>query len=108
MRIRFAASLITGFAVLAFTAAASAQSAADLYKSKTCIACHGADGKGETPMGKKLNARDFHSPDVQKMSDQELFEATKNGKNKMPAYKDKLTDKQIKDLIQYVKELGKK
>lgn len=98
-----------GTLVLLFALVASsvAQSTADLYKSKTCAACHGPDGKGDTPMGKKLGARDFHSPDVQKMSDEELFNVTKSGKNKMPAYKDKLSDQQIKDLVQYVRELGK-
>lgn len=107
-RSRLAAVLVFAIVTFGLTTSASAQGAADLYKSKTCVACHGADGKGETPMGKKMNARDFHSADVQKMTDQELFDSTKNGKNKMPAYKDKLSDAQIKELVQYVRELGKK
>jgi cytochrome c6 len=77
---------------------------AALYKSK-CVACHGADGKGDTPAGKKLGARDFHSPEVAKLSDTELFEITKNGKDKMPPYDKKLTDDQIKDLIKYARSL---
>jgi mono/diheme cytochrome c family protein len=81
-----------------------AQDAASLYKSK-CQACHGADGKGDTAAGKKLGARDFHSPGVGKMSDQELFEATKNGKGKMPGYGNKLTDDQIKELVKYIRSL---
>jgi len=90
--------------ILAVTPSASAQSAADLYKTK-CQVCHGADGKGDTPAGKKLGAKDFHSPEVAKMSDQELFDITKNGKEKMPAYNNKLTDDQLKDLIKYVRSL---
>jgi cytochrome c6 len=85
-------------------AGACAQDAADLYKSK-CQACHGADGKGDTPAGKKLGVKDFHSPEVAKMSDQELFAITKNGKDKMPPYDKKLTDEQIKELIKYVRSL---
>jgi mono/diheme cytochrome c family protein len=85
-------------------AGACAQDAADLYKSK-CQACHGADGKGDTPAGKKLGVKDFHSPDVAKMSDQELFAITKNGKDKMPPYDKKLTDEQIKELIKYIRSL---
>ncbi|MBV8206574.1 MAG: cytochrome c [Acidobacteria bacterium] len=99
---------LAALATLVAAAPAAGQGAADLYKSKTCIACHGADGHGDTVMGKKLGAHDFHAPEVQGKSDQELVEVTKNGKNKMPAYKDKLTDDQIKELVKYVKDMGKK
>jgi mono/diheme cytochrome c family protein len=85
-------------------AGASAEDAAATYKSK-CQACHGADGKGDTPVGKKLGVKDFHSPEVAKMSDQELFEITKNGKDKMPKYDGKLTDDQIKELIKFIRSL---
>ena len=78
--------------------------AASLYKAK-CQVCHGADGKGDTTMGKKLAARDFHSPEVAKLSDAELFKITKEGKDKMPSYDKKLTDDQIKALIKYVRTL---
>ena len=78
----------------------------ELYKTK-CNACHGAEGRGDTAAGKKFSAHDFHSAEVQKLTDQELFERVKNGKGKMPAYKSKLTDEQIKDLVKYVRELGK-
>lgn len=80
------------------------QSAADLYKSK-CAMCHGADGKGATPMGPKIGVRDFRSPAVAKETDAEMFTLTKDGKNKMPAYKDKLTDDQIKGLVKYIRTL---
>ena len=63
-------------------AGARADDVAALYKSK-CAACHGADGKDDTPAGKKLGTRDFHSPDVAKMSDNELFDITKKGKDEM-------------------------
>ena len=39
-----------------------------LFKSK-CAACHGPDGKGEVPMGKKLGARNLGSAEVQSQSD---------------------------------------
>src|SRR5579859_1549671 len=75
----------------------------DLYKSK-CQGCHGADGKA-TAVGKKLGAKDFTDPDVAKMSEADLVKVTTNGKGKMPAYKGKLTDAQIKELIEYVKDM---
>ena len=92
-------------AVLALGAAgARADDVAALYKSK-CAACHGADGKGDTPAGKKLGTRDFHSPEVAKMSDTELFDITKKGKDKMPGYDKKIADDQIKELVKYVRSL---
>jgi len=90
--------------VLSTSRIASAQDAGDLYKTK-CASCHGADGKGDTPVGKKIGVRDFHSPEVTKESDQELFEISKNGKNKMPKYDGKLTDDQIKSLVKYIRSL---
>jgi cytochrome c6 len=99
--------VITLAAALAFGAATCAYAQDDvaaLYKSK-CQMCHGPDGKGDTPAGKKVGAKDFHSPEVAKMSDAELFGITKKGKEKMPAYDKKLTDDQIKSLIKYIRSL---
>jgi mono/diheme cytochrome c family protein len=45
---------------------------------------------------------------VQKETDAQLIDIVTNGKNKMPAYKGKLTDDQIKGLVGYVRELAKK
>jgi mono/diheme cytochrome c family protein len=84
-----------------------AQDAAAIYKGK-CSACHGPDGKGDTAMGKKLGVRDFSSPEVQKQSDNDLIAATAKGKNKMPAYEKSLKENEIKDLIAYIRQLGKR
>ena len=86
---------------------AFADDAAALYKTK-CAGCHAADGSGSTPMGKNLTARDLRSPEVQKQADAQLAEITTKGKNKMPAYDKKLTAEQIKELVAYIRELGKK
>jgi len=77
---------------------------AALYKSK-CQVCHGPDGKGDTPAGKKVGVKDFHSPEVARMPDTELFEITRKGKDKMPSYDKKLTDDQIKALVKYIRSL---
>jgi len=46
---------------------------------------------------------------VQKQTDAQLIDATANGKGKkMPAYKGKLADDQIKQLVGYIRELAKK
>ncbi len=96
-------SLVIGMLALAGTAVAQDDVAA-LYKTK-CQICHGADGKGETPAGKKIGAKDLHSPEVAKLSDSQLFEIVKKGKEKMPAYDGKLTDDQIKAVVKYIRGL---
>ena len=100
---------VLGALVLAFllNGTARADDSAALYKSK-CAACHGADGTGNTTVGKALKIRDFHDPEVKKETDSELIEITTKGKNKMPAYGNTLKDSQIKDLVAYIRELAKK
>jgi cytochrome c6 len=83
-----------------------AQDAAGTYKSK-CQMCHGATGMADTPAGKSTKARPFNSQDVMKMSDDDLIKVTTNGHGKMPAYKGKLTDAQIKDVVAYIHTLQK-
>jgi cytochrome c6 len=93
-------SLMVFSLVMALAVPAVAEDAAALYKSK-CQACHGPDGKGSA-VGQKMGAKPFSEV---KASDKELVEITKNGKDKMPAYKDKLTDDQINELVKYVRTL---
>jgi len=82
--------------------------AASLFRAK-CAVCHGADGSGNTAMGKQMQPPDLRSEEVQKQTDAQLIDATTNGKGKkMPAYKGKLTDDQIKQLVAYIRELGKR
>ena len=96
--------LAVALALAASTCAFAQDDAAALYKSK-CQVCHGADGKGDTPVAKKLGVKDFHDPEVAKQSDAQLFELVKKGKDKMPAYDGKLTDDQIKQLVKFVRSL---
>lgn len=96
---------LAGFALLSTTAHAD-NTAEATYKAK-CASCHGADGKGETPAGKAMKAGDFGSEDVQKLSDADLNDAIAKGKGKMPAFKT-LTADQVKDLVGYIRTLGKK
>ncbi|MGZ4974648.1 MAG: c-type cytochrome, partial [Limisphaerales bacterium] len=47
---------------------------------KQCAKCHGADGKGDTKMGKKLGAKDYTDAKVQaELKDDEAFKAVKEG-----------------------------
>jgi len=97
-------ALIAVFALSSATCIFAQDDVAALYKSK-CQVCHGPDGKGDTLAGKKVGVKDFHSPEVAKMPDTELFEITRKGKDKMPSYDKKLTDDQIKALVKYIRSL---
>ena len=100
-------ALFACFPNVAAAAHPDAAAGKDPYQKK-CAACHGADGKGETPMGKNFKLRDLGSDDVQKQTDAQLIDITANGKNKMPAYKGKLTDEKIKDIVDYIRAMKKK
>lgn len=91
-----------------FVPALRAQGDAEATFKAKCAGCHGADGGANTPAAKALGVRDFQSPDVQKETDAELADIIGKGKNKMPKYGDKLKDSEIKDLVSYVRALGKK
>ena len=95
--------VIACFLAVSLTHVAAADAASDLYKTK-CQGCHGTDGHASA-IGKKLGARDFSDPDVVKMSEADLVKVATDGKNKMPAYKGKLTEDQIKGLVKYIKEM---
>ncbi len=102
--------LLTGIVMLAVALGSmplAAQDGPTLFKTK-CVMCHGADGKGDSPMGKKLNIRDLTSPEVQKQTDAELTTIITKGKNKMPAFEGKLTPEQIAQLVAHLRDLGKK
>lgn len=91
-------------AALAVPTIAFAQGA-DVYKSK-CAMCHGPDGAG-TSTGKAMGATPLGGAAVQAKSDADLAGEIENGKGKMPAYKGKLTDAQVKDLVAYIRTLKK-
>ncbi len=81
-------------------------SGADTFKAK-CAMCHGADGSASTGMGKSMGLKPLGSPEVQSMSDADMTTLITNGKGKMPAYKGKLTDAQISDVVKYIRTLKK-
>jgi len=87
-------------------AALAENTAANDFKLK-CAACHGADGTAQTPMGRTKKIVSLKDPSMIKLTDQQLFDSTKNGKNTMPAYAGKLTDAQITDIVAYMRTLQK-
>jgi mono/diheme cytochrome c family protein len=104
---------VTG--LLAWTPAAVAASG-DAVEGKAiyekhCVACHGPQGKGDGPTGKVLAvpAADFTSAASKKKSDAELLTTIENGKppTAMVAWKGQLSDRDIQNVLAYVKTLRK-
>jgi cytochrome c6 len=109
-------SLIKGTLVLFVSVAAAASvSAADAKQNweKHCLKCHGADGKGNTKMGKQSGVKDYTDPKVQaEMKDENALKVIKEGivekgKKKMDPYADKLTEQEMKDLIAHMRGFKK-
>ena len=111
MRKDWSSKVIPGVCALAVAVMLCAPVKADeksaaLYKQK-CAACHGVDGKGETPTGKAMKVQSFADPEVAKMSDDELAAAIEKGKGKMPAYGKSMKPDEIKAMVAYVRSLAK-
>ncbi|HEY1263887.1 MAG TPA: cytochrome c [Terriglobales bacterium] len=77
------------------------------YKTK-CLTCHGADGSGNTPVGKSLKVADLRSDPVQKKSDDELAQSIAEGKGNMPSFKNSTSADQIKALVAHIRSLAAK
>jgi mono/diheme cytochrome c family protein len=101
--LRFSAILV--FAGL--VANAGAEPAASVYKAK-CAACHGPAGDASTPAGKALKVPSFTSEPALNDTDANMLTIAMNGKGKMPAWHDKLSEGQIKELIAFIHTLQKK
>jgi mono/diheme cytochrome c family protein len=81
-------------------------SGADTFTAK-CKMCHGADGIGNTPVGKMVKIVSLKDPAVVSATDADLIAIVTNGKNKMPPNKGKLTDDQISEVVKYIRTLQK-
>jgi len=76
---------------------------------KTCAACHGKDGVGNTTMGKKKGCADLTDATVQaKFTDEDAAKKIKEGiPDKMKPYGDKLSDADIAALVAQVRSFKK-
>lgn len=90
--------------------AESISSGAALF-SKQCTTCHGAGGKGDGAMAAKVKSKPADLTDAEwkhGASDGEIFTLIRDGaKNAgMKAYRGVLTDRQMWDLVNYIRSLG--
>jgi mono/diheme cytochrome c family protein len=104
-RIALGAGIIAVAGMLSLPAKSDDKAAAT-YKQK-CAACHGPDGKAETPAAKAMKVRSFADPATVKMSDAELADVIEKGKGKMPKYGASLKPDEIKAMVAYIRTLAK-
>ena len=99
----------TTLALVTFTTlhVATADVATVKVYADQCAVCHGADGKGQTPMGKKLKVSDWgDGKTLDRMTDTALASEIRVGKLAMPGYP-KLDDDQLKAMVEYVRSFQK-
>ena len=101
------AGRLAGAAVIAYVllATSGALHAADTFKGRqlyttNCVTCHGATGKSVIPGAPSLDRGDgMMRPDFT------LLAAIRSGKNAMPAFQGIMTDRDIMDVIAYMRTL---
>lgn len=81
-----------------------------------CVGCHGATGKGDGPAAAALNPKPGDMTDAKTMkalTDKFLFDIIKEGGASqkkspiMPGSGKKLSDKEISDIVAYIRSLAK-
>ena len=104
-----AKTTLFGFCFLTAGVAGYAAPAAENWENH-CAKCHGADGKGDTKIGKKLKLKDYTDAAVQaKMTDADVAKAiaegvTEGGKERMKSFKDVLSKEEADALAAYVRK----
>lgn len=101
--------LITAASFLLTGLDATAADGGAIY-TKQCAKCHGADGKGDTKVGKKLKVKDL-TVEVGKLSDARIAASITEGvmegdKKRMKPIKG-LSDADIQAVVKFVKSLKK-
>jgi len=74
--------------------------------AKNCLGCHGETGEGGTKKveGKTLKVPSFKAPHSLKDSDKEFMEQIHEGGEGMPAFKDKLSEAEMTDLVKFIRK----
>jgi len=102
--------VIAGLAALLGSATLGAAPVTENWEN-LCQKCHGADGKGQTKVGKKLKLKDYTDAKVQaEMTDADMAKYINEGANddagkeKMKAFKAELTPEEVTDLVAYIRK----
>jgi mono/diheme cytochrome c family protein len=73
-----------------------------------CTGCHGPEGGGDGySFLRGPDPANLTSPSIKKKSDAELIKAIHEGKPNMPPWKTRLSERESRDVLAYVRTLGK-
>jgi mono/diheme cytochrome c family protein len=72
-----------------------------------CVLCHGSGGKGDGLEIAGANVADLSSPETQRKLNVDLLRTIHDGRpgKVMPSWKSRLSDKQVQDLLAYIRTL---
>jgi cytochrome c553 len=83
-----------------FVIAESKSYEASLYR-QNCSICHGVEANGKEIDGKLIPSLRFG--DIEKKSEEEIYEQISHGKLPMPAFKNQLTDEEIRRMVKFIR-----
>jgi mono/diheme cytochrome c family protein len=83
-----------------FVIANSKSYEASLFR-QNCAICHGQEADGKEIDGKIIPSLRYG--DAAKKSEQEIYDQIANGKLPMPAFKNQLTDEEIKRMVKFIR-----
>lgn len=74
--------------------------------AKNCEACHGPDGVGGLVKvdNKQIKVASLKSDHAIKHTDEQLAKTITGGEEEMPAFKDKLSQPEIQDLVRFIRK----
>ena len=111
---KLASCLLASLLVSWLPARAGAAPTAPENWAKHCADCHGENGKSQTRLGRKAGAPDLTDKKRQaKLTDEDAFKGIKfgrknsRGEEKMDAFGDGLSDREITELVAFVRTLAK-
>jgi len=107
-KLKVGAIALVPLLLLALPHVAAAQSDGQKLFDTTCAKCHGADGTGNTVVGKAVGAKDLGSAEAKKLTDAEVHTQIEQGKGNMPPFGGTLNKAQIDSLVPIVRAFGKK
>lgn len=95
-----------------YAVSAWAQGSGDVSYFSKCASCHGNDGKGKTAFAQKAHIPDLAAPEVQSISDTEIYESIARGtKHKVYPHAFAMrgmTQGEVNSLVKKVREFAKK
>lgn len=83
-----------------FAIAESKSYEASLFR-QNCAICHGAEANGKEIDGKLIPSLRYG--EAAQKSEQEIYDQITNGKLPMPAFKNQLTDDEIKRMVKFIR-----